>query len=285
MSLAQVYSIPILLDGGVITKNSFAEFVEKILKYLLYDRSQIPYPFERINDIHKKDFTSLTTSSITTGSLAKSRNIQQITEFVKNIDNLIDCFTQIMMKEMLDIRSVAIAFGANLLVCKEVYLIEMPSDYDWKFKHSNDCTKLSTRECLTKFFHVILSSSIDDILKKRPEMRITRVSLLMITAEPKHKVMSSIQTTFKIKMNILTNYTLPVRAKVYKICPSLSKCSCFDSSFTKNFIIFRDFSCTEDELNSELNESVRNEGTNLKWIQIGETLACVDYYLNKIKQK
>ncbi|KAK3588753.1 hypothetical protein CHS0354_024232 [Potamilus streckersoni] len=156
-------------DGGLMT-NTRAALIKDLIKYILYERQQIPMPYENVkqelqlmeNDIENQDPGSKKKRLYNKLEMKKAKEvINNIDEICIQLGNAFDICP--------DIKSVLILIGATTVSPKEIYMISLPP-------LNPEANNVPYQSCVKTLFRQLIA---DDVFACSKEISPTNVTVLL----------------------------------------------------------------------------------------------------------
>lgn len=283
-------ALDIVLDGGSFCRRTFAESVEEMSKFILYDRNQLPHPFARIKEFIKLDNNegcdNMSRARVAGQMMAKTKKNKELSEMINKTQDLFDSVRDLLVDTVNEnVNGVALVLGQSVLMPKEIYVFDVPSNEFFKTgaSHSESCPVISAKSCLTKLFgHPSRSAVSTDLTPSKISVLIKVPSAVA----SEYLANQTASTTFRL----LSNFAISQRVKSFKIEFTQSPCvSCLGTKL-KKFQIFTDqhltprvvthHSCTlstpsdKDTANCD---APADHQDPFVWLQINQSISAVKY--------
>ena len=158
------------LENGIISRDLTAKLTVEIIKYLLYDRQQIPFPMTNSRSLDKLQEKSATKQ-------LSSKEEQTIVMF-QDLNRVLDEVICLLCLDNIRVESVSLSLGQTLQMPKELYCLELPAPDIYCVQHSTDCPKQSLRTAVTRFFKTILND-VNILSQNRKDIQTTKMFVLI----------------------------------------------------------------------------------------------------------
>lgn len=118
------------LKGTLLTPSACANLVNEIVKTLLFQKTQIPYPYNWLKSVvdrkrkRNEQEESSRSKAIKGSQITVERHYSLVASTYDNLEELM-CHIKMEM-ESSDVREVVLLFGATPLTPKQVYSIKLP---------------------------------------------------------------------------------------------------------------------------------------------------------------
>jgi hypothetical protein len=106
--------------SGVVQSENRAELLKEFIKYILYQRSQIPMYFDQIKDFLKQQ--SMLSNEHVSTAIRDQQNV------VENVESLFETIEQVFASGE-TIKQVAIILGSTIVTPKDCYVISFPTEF------------------------------------------------------------------------------------------------------------------------------------------------------------
>ncbi|XP_074652237.1 MAD2L1-binding protein-like [Tubulanus polymorphus] len=144
---------------GVLSSQVTCRIVTELLKFIVFERQQIPAPFEQLlQSQNEEEFSRKRIHSRKTGvSLNSKRKCHFVENFESVIRNLESAF-----KCCHKIEQILVLLGGTVVNPKEIYVIKLPTPGTYEGK------LLNMKPCIRNFFRKIITSDLFGDLKLLP---------------------------------------------------------------------------------------------------------------------
>lgn len=261
----QQSSTDIMLSERIISRETTADFVNDILKYLIYEREQIPFPMETLKDFINK----IGTDSKDKLKLNKNKMIYE--QFVQ-IETVLSEMLLLMKSDQLSVNQICLVLGCSILLPKELFCIDI-SQICYQDVHNEDCKEMSHPLSFLSFYQKVQSNY--DSLWHRFQIGTTKLNFLIKLQRDKINLFK--QHSNGNQFTILNDFVLPKIGKHYYFTIKQQKCRCFNNNQT--FEIYQDQSETvsiDDSLINSFNEIVLEDQQQIQddfvWIQVQNSI-------------
>lgn len=281
------------LENGSIDRELIARLTTEIIKYLLYDRQQIPFPMtnsKSLSDFRHKSATK-----------KLSPKEEQVVTMFNDLERLLEELICILSVDDIGVRTVSLSLGQTLQLPKELYCIELPHNEIYCVRHCSDCPQLTLRKAFTRFFKTILND-INILFQNRKDISSTKIFILIevnkscVQQVMDHSLVCDRLKTVKDKDHFTPHveYEIPRIGNRFQLSITQRQCNCCCLS-DDSFDIFSDSceqSVTEREVNSDfdlsqhLSKSLtlenRDNSSNEEfiWIQVLSSIKGIQYLPN-----
>lgn len=191
---SNVSSLEIEFDG-VIPSHIRSEIVKEFIKYILYERSQIPMCFDQIKEFFNKEQKN----SKPDVSIKRFSSISDQQSFLQNMNILFDTISDIF-ENITPIKQILILLGSNILNPKDSYIINFPTEF-------LDGDLVSRQVCINKVFQSLISADFLGTVKPLNSC----TSLFVMFLAPRDSNCPKIRLLPKLSFN------LPLRGTRYSI--------------------------------------------------------------------
>jgi len=272
--------------------------VSEIFKYLLYDRQQIPFPLSNSQSLRQ----------LNDKSIAKQLSPKEelILVMIEDLDKVFNELICIMSLNEIRVDCVSLSLGQSLQMPKELYCIEMPAQHIYDHKHTTDCTQLTLRSAVTRFFRCILDDK-NILFQNRKDIAITKMFVLIkvnkcyakqvmdheVKCHQTDQMGDHSEPLFTPHMD----YKVPKFGNRFQLILKQKQCNCTPLS-DKSFEILDETEAQEvdrnldTELSEELSqvlslndnhtkESIVENNDDFIWIQIRSSIKGIQYNHNK----
>ena len=280
------------LENGSIGRDLTARLATEIIKYLLYDRQQIPFPMT-----NSKSLVDLRQKSSEHQLSTKEEQVVAMFDDLETLFNEVIC---VLSLDAIDVQTVSLSLGQTLLLPKELYCIELPSNKIYEVRHCADCPKLTLRQAVTRFFKTILND-INILFQNRKDISSTKIFVLIkvnkrnIPQVMNHSFMCERLKNVKDREHFTPHmeYEIPRIGNRFKLSVTQKQCNCSYIS-DNSFEIFSDSyeqSVNDSRLDLDLSKhmskslTVENIGNNednaskdqFVWIQVLPSIKGIQY--------
>lgn len=261
----QQLSTDIMLSERIISRETTADFVNDILKYLIYEREQIPFPMETLKDFINK----ISTDSKDKFKTNKNKMIYE--QFVQ-IETVLSEMLLLMKSDQLSVNQICLVLGCSVLLPKELFCIDV-SQICYQDVHNENCKEMSHPLSFLSFYQKVQSNY--DSLWHQFQIGTTKLNFLI-------KLQRNKINHFKQHLNgnqftIFNDFILPKIGKHYYFTIKQQKCRCFNNNQT--FQIYQDQSETvsiDDSLINSFDEIVLEDQQQIEddfvWIQVQNSI-------------
>uniref|UniRef100_A0A182FBE0 MAD2L1-binding protein n=2 Tax=Anopheles albimanus TaxID=7167 RepID=A0A182FBE0_ANOAL len=119
--------VEVELDSSVVTKACATQFVRSIIEFLLYDRLQIPLPYNAFRQLVKsRTLPSEDDLPVRRANIKLRKDLEQAQQTVTNVDNLFEIISK-CVEHSPSIREVLILLGSTIYTAKEAFHVRMPT--------------------------------------------------------------------------------------------------------------------------------------------------------------
>ncbi|KAL4237364.1 regulation of exit from mitosis [Mactra antiquata] len=159
-----VKSASVLFDGG-LQSSVRSQLIIELLKYVLYERQQIPQPFDQVKrDVALKAEKSAEMKILKLGRSCMKKAGDCVNKLEQIIENLNQAFHICP-----EIKQAVISIGATIVSPKEIYVIHLPP-------LNPDADNLSGKSCIKSLFRqLIMQDPLCDVKQISP----TNITLLL----------------------------------------------------------------------------------------------------------
>ena len=297
----EMHECLIQLENGSIDRDLTGRLVTEILKYLLYDRQQIPFPMT-----NSRSLSQLEEKSNANQLSSKEEQILRLYKDLDSIFNEVICFLSL---DDIRVECVSLSMGQTLQMPKELYCIEMPSHDIYNVRHSSDCPQQTLRSAVTRFFKTILS---DVNLMSQSQTDITPIKMFVLIKVNKRYVkqvldhssscrhLSKTEPTFGQPFIPHIEYDIPKFGNRFKLILRQKQCNCSvvsDTSFqiydenSGQHIITTDDNHLDQQLSQtmsdvltfkeDITETVKDFNDEFIWVQILSSIKGIQINSNK----
>jgi len=183
--------------AGVIPTAVRAELVKELVKFILYQRNQIPMYFDQLADSLARESQSLENNVISFRQSKSPRSQQQ--ELVKTVQALFQ-----LVRDVFDsgdvIKQILIILGPNIILPKDAYLLHLPTEF-------YEGPSVTARSCIQSVFRMFYS---EDFLSDAVPLS-SSTNLFLFFLAPR----SCDHTRFNLIPRL--NYSLPSGGLLYEV--------------------------------------------------------------------
>ncbi|XP_052770088.1 MAD2L1-binding protein-like [Mya arenaria] len=163
-------SIPVTFEGGLESRVR-AEIINELFKYILYERQQIPLPFDQIKRELKQSMLQSSNPKKQSSQTKKAANL--VPKIEESMKNIIEAF-----EICPEIKRVMFTIGATTVSPKEVYVVELPP-------LNPEAENLPGKVCLRTLFRQLI---MQDPLGRVKQISVSSISVLLYG--PRHSNLS-----------------------------------------------------------------------------------------------
>lgn len=137
---------------GVVPTSERSGIINDLVKYLLYERGQIPMTYDQL-----KDVISVETKKICENDKCKSRSVNCQEVFLQDIEALFSAVNYVFTN-IVPVRKILVIFGPSIISPKESFMINFPTEF-------YEGTIISHKCCMRKVFRQLIAKNFLDNTK------------------------------------------------------------------------------------------------------------------------